>query len=347
MSELKGSSSHSSGHSLLADTWHFVCFVLLCFALKSKSRPVDHKASKNVRFFVCFFFFCFCFFFSSVFFGGGHCVNVAGLCWARMERQVRQEAFRCTSRNTHTTHTHWERACYLPCSSGNSPTSSDNLDQSVGSMNPHLPGAQDKISRPSQVVRDWRHEITFGVFLTHYCLSKHNAGAGEHTRTRAHESTHAHGAEESGGVCVWERVCVCARYSSLTSVRGRTSAPTLVMMRSQSSSRMRKKSARSLAQRTQFREDSHTRVGKNYPVEQIKAKNKKQPSNLDPLSFVSVFLSVLKPVLSQQLVSAQPLVSPLSLLSGLHTGFVMEVHILALVPVQKWLDFPLPCDLCR
>lgn len=42
----------------------------------------------------------------------------------------------------------------LPCSSGNSPTSSDNLDQSVGSMNPHLPGAQDKISRPSQVVRD-------------------------------------------------------------------------------------------------------------------------------------------------------------------------------------------------
>lgn len=72
-----------------------------------------------------------------------------------------------------------------------------------------------------------------------------------------------------------ERVCVCARYSSLTSVRGRTSAPTLVMMRSQSSSRMRKKSARSLAQRTQFREDSHTRVGKNYPVEQIKAKNKK------------------------------------------------------------------------
>lgn len=54
--------------------------------------------------------------------------------------------------------------CYLPCSSGNSPTGSDNLDQSVGSMNPHLPGAQDKISRPSQVVRDWRHEITFSVF---------------------------------------------------------------------------------------------------------------------------------------------------------------------------------------
>lgn len=44
--------------------------------------------------------------------------------------------------------------CYLPCSSGNSPRSSDNLDQSVGSMNPHLPGEQDKISRPSQVVRD-------------------------------------------------------------------------------------------------------------------------------------------------------------------------------------------------
>lgn len=44
--------------------------------------------------------------------------------------------------------------CYLPCSSDNSPTSSGNLDQSVGSMNPHLPGAQDKISRPSQAVRD-------------------------------------------------------------------------------------------------------------------------------------------------------------------------------------------------
>lgn len=53
---------------------------------------------------------------------------------------------------------------YLPCSCDNSPTSSGNLDQSVGSMNPHLPGAQDKISRPSQTVRDWRHEITFSVF---------------------------------------------------------------------------------------------------------------------------------------------------------------------------------------
>lgn len=53
---------------------------------------------------------------------------------------------------------------YLPCLSGNSPTSSGNLDQSAGSMNPHLPGAQDKISRPSQAEQDWRHEITFGVF---------------------------------------------------------------------------------------------------------------------------------------------------------------------------------------
>ena len=40
--------------------------------------------------------------------------------------------------------------CYLPCSSGNSPESSDNLDQSVENMNPHLTGAQGKISRPSQ-----------------------------------------------------------------------------------------------------------------------------------------------------------------------------------------------------
>lgn len=53
---------------------------------------------------------------------------------------------------------------FLPCLSGNSPRNSDNLDQSVASTNPHLPGAQGKISRPSQVVRDWRHELTFSVF---------------------------------------------------------------------------------------------------------------------------------------------------------------------------------------
>ena len=89
------------------------------------------------------------------------------------------------------------------------------------------------------------------------------------------------------------------------------------------------KKKRSLAQRTQLRGDSHTRVGKktknkkNYPVEQIKAKKKtkkKQASNLDPLSFLSAFLSVLKPALSQQLVSAQPLVSPLRTPHGLCYG---------------------------
>lgn len=53
---------------------------------------------------------------------------------------------------------------YLPCSGGNSPTSSGNWDQSVGSMSPRLPGAQDKISHPSQVGRNWKHEITFSVF---------------------------------------------------------------------------------------------------------------------------------------------------------------------------------------
>ena len=60
VSELKGSSSHSSGHSLLADTWHFVCFVLLCFSLLcfKERAPVDHKASKSVRFlFFVFFLF--------------------------------------------------------------------------------------------------------------------------------------------------------------------------------------------------------------------------------------------------------------------------------------------------
>ena len=193
----------------LCTCWHLTfclfCFVSFCF-------KVDQNASKSVRFSFSFFL---SFFFSSFFLveGGAPrecCRLVLGSYGETGEtRSVSMHE----QKHTHThTHTHWERACYLPCSSGNSPTSSDNLDQSVGSMNPHLPGAQDKISRPSQVVRDWRHEITFGVFLTHYCLSKHNAGAGHtHTqaRSRAHESTHAHGAEESGGVCVC--VCVCVR----------------------------------------------------------------------------------------------------------------------------------------
>lgn len=97
--------------------------------------------------------------------------------------------------------------CYLPCSSGNSPTSSDNLDQSVGSMNPHLPGAQGKISRPSQVVRDWRHEITFSVFDS--LLSQQTQRRSRRDKKEVGEFYSVH--------------------SSLTSVRGRTSAPTLVM----------------------------------------------------------------------------------------------------------------------
>ena len=281
-----------------------------------------------------------------------------GLVWRDRRDKKRFDAR--VEIHTHT-YTHWERACYLPCSSGNSPTSSDNLDQSVGSMNPHLPGAQDKISRPSQVVRDWRHEITFGVFLTHYCLSKHNAGAGGHTRTRAHESTHAHGAEESGGVCV----CVCVRES--VSVLGTLpSHPFAAELRHQlwwwcavspppgcekkkprspkTGDKISEKPKHAFCKKKKKKKKKNNQKLSRWAN---KGKKKKQPSNLDPLSFVSVFLSVLKPVLSQQLVSAQPLVSPLSLLSGLHTGFVMEVHILALVPVQKWLDFPLPCDLCR
>lgn len=51
-------------------------------------------------------------------------------------------------------HTHADYTLYLPCLSGNSPTSSDNLDQSVRNMNPHLTGAPDKISRPFQCAQD-------------------------------------------------------------------------------------------------------------------------------------------------------------------------------------------------
>lgn len=103
--------------------------------------------------------------------------NAASCIWPHTQRdtQVRQLK-----------HLRAHAVCYLPCSSGNSPASSDNLDQSVGSMNPHLPGAQGKISRPCQVVRDWRHEITFDV-LNSLLSHKHNAEAGE---TRTH--THAH-----------------------------------------------------------------------------------------------------------------------------------------------------------
>lgn len=99
------------------------------------------------------------------------------LCWALQRDRDRWDINHFSARG-HTVR-------YLPCSSGNSPTSSDNLDQSVGSMNPHLPGAQGKISRPSQVVRDWRHEITFSVFDSLYCLSKHNAEAGETHKKRS------------------------------------------------------------------------------------------------------------------------------------------------------------------
>lgn len=100
---------------------------------------------------------------------------------------------------------------YLPCSSGNSPTSSDNLDQSVGSMNPHQPGAQDKISRPSQVVRDRRHEITFSVFDSLLSQQTQRQSRSDQKKKRKE---------------VGEFYSV---HASLTSVPGRTSAPTLVM----------------------------------------------------------------------------------------------------------------------
>lgn len=99
-----------------------------------------------------------------------YCVNVACCVW--------QDSYTETG-GTLNHFCAWScAACYLPCSSGNSPTGSDNLDQSVGSMNPHLPGAQDKISRPSQVVRDWRHEITFSVFDS-LLSQQNNAKAGD------------------------------------------------------------------------------------------------------------------------------------------------------------------------
>ena len=130
---------------------------------------------------------------------------------AHAQRQVRYRAHERGRLRT---------ASYLPCSSDNSPTSSDNLDQAVGSMNPHLPGAQDKISRPSQVVRDRRHEITFSVFGLTIVSAR--------TRRKSRRDTLTH-AQKKKKKEVGE---FCSVLSSLTSVRRRTSAPTLVMMRS-------------------------------------------------------------------------------------------------------------------
>lgn len=170
-----------------------------------------------------------------------HAFGCCRLCWALQRDRDRWDINHLSARG----HT----VCYLPCSSGNSPTSSDNLDQSVGSMNPHLPGAQGKISRPSQVVRDWRHEITFSVFDSLYCLSKHNAEAGETQKKEVGEFYSVN--------------------SSLTSVRGRTSAPTLVM-RSPPLSPAPGCETLTHSLKTQSKFHGHTRVGKTIPLFQSK-----------------------------------------------------------------------------
>lgn len=137
---------------------------------------------------------------------------------------------------------------YLPCSSGNSPRKSDNLDQSVASTNPHLPGAQGKISRPSQVVRDWRHEITFSVFDS--LLSQQT----EH-RSRTD-------ARRRGGGKKKRSFTRCTLPS--TSVCGRTSAANSGDAQSSSELRTRMRNTHALKTQSKFH-GSHV-LAKNYPV---------------------------------------------------------------------------------
>lgn len=159
---------------MLADTWHFI---QVCSCVFGASERPWIKRVQSTRL---------------------HCVN--RLCWVIQSEKGK------TLRHNFSAQEH--TVCLLPCSSGNSPTSSDNLDQSVGSMNPRLPGAQGKISRPSQVVRDWRHEITFSVF-------------GLVLSQQTQHQSRIDGKKEVGEFY--------SAHSSLASVRGRTSAPTLVM----------------------------------------------------------------------------------------------------------------------
>lgn len=163
---------------------------------------------------------------------------------------------------------HWKApgctVCDLPCSCDNSPASSGNLDQSVESMNPHLPGVQDKISRPSQVGRDWRHEITFSVFDSTIVLSAANT-AEKKSRRREKRKRRREGEFYFG------------HSSSLTSVRSRTSAATLVM-----------RSPQSQLQSGTFQ--GYARVWQNYSSSLQNKTIKHQTSNFNPLLLLFVCL---------------------------------------------------------
>lgn len=144
--------------------------------------------------------------------------------------------------------------------------------------------------------------------LTYYCPGKHSAKAGETKRS--------------------EGVLLGALFPPIRSRPnfGTNSKWCAVLLRAPH--RDAKHSlTQSLTQKREYKFTDNTRAGKTM-----------QTSNLDP-----VLLGISK----SWTAARKPAACPVPPLSGLHTGFVMEVHILALVPVQKWLDFPLPCDLCR
>lgn len=111
---------------------------------------------------------------------------------------------------------------YLPCSSGNSPRNSDNLDQSVASTNPHLPGAQGKISHPSQVVRDWRHEITFSVF---------DSLLSQQTTQKQERRTQEKKKKRSFTRCTLPSTSVCGRTSAANSGDAQSSSELRTRMR--------------------------------------------------------------------------------------------------------------------
>lgn len=221
---------------------------------------------------------------------------------------------------------HWKApgctVCDLPCSCDNSPASSGNLDQSVESMNPHLPGVQDKISRPSQVGRDWRHEITFSVFDSTIVLSAAN------TAEKKVEDGKRENEEERGS-------------STLATLL--PSHPFAAELRQQ----LWWCAVLSHSCRVGPFRDTHVFDKTIPPRCKTKQWSTKHPTSIRCCCclFVWGFNWFINWQQSCRTRAHSPLVPPL--LSGLHTGFVVEAHIPALVPVQKCLDFPLPCDLCR